>query len=68
MFVVAIYAVPWIAIIIPIVLVISYYLVKKVTNALRETVRLTNTTKSPLLSYLGETCNGLSTIRAFGMT
>ena len=66
-FAVAIYAVPWIAVIIPIVAIISYFLVRKVTNALRETVRLTNTTKSPLLSYLGETINGSSTIRAFGM-
>ena len=67
-FAIAIYAVPWVAMMLPFLMVISYLLVKKVTNALRETVRLTNTTKSPLLSYLGETSNGLSTIRAFGMT
>lgn len=66
-FAVAIYAVPWIAVVVPVVAMISYVLVRAVTNALRETVRLTNTTKSPLLSYLGETINGASTIRAFGM-
>jgi ATP-binding cassette subfamily C (CFTR/MRP) protein 1 len=64
-FVVAIYAFPYISLVIPLVFLISYCLIRRSTNALKETVLLLNTTKSPLLSYFGETINGTSTIRAF---
>ena len=52
----------------PIILLISYLLVKRTAASIRETVRLYTTTKSPLLSHLGETMSGASTIRAYGKT
>jgi ATP-binding cassette subfamily C (CFTR/MRP) protein 1 len=64
-FIVAIFAVKWIGVALPFLLVISYLLVSRATNALKETVRLFSTTNSPILSYLGETINGTSTIRAY---
>lgn len=65
MFIVAIYAVPWVALMIPLVVLIGIQLILKSAKAIKETVRLQNTTKSPILSYLSETINGSSTIRAF---
>jgi ATP-binding cassette, subfamily C (CFTR/MRP), member 1 len=35
-------------------------------SSVRETARIESNTKSPLLSFMGETFNGSSTIRAFG--
>ena len=67
-FIIAIYAVKWVGVIIPLILLLSYLLVSKSAKAIKETVRLTSTTKSPILSYLGETINGASTIRAFKRT
>jgi ATP-binding cassette subfamily C (CFTR/MRP) protein 3 len=66
--VVAVFAVKWIAFLLPIILLISYLLVKRTASSIRETVRLQATTKSPLLSHLGETMSGASTIRAYGKT
>jgi ABC-type multidrug transport system fused ATPase/permease subunit len=66
--VVAVFAVKWIAFLLPIILLISYLLVKRTAASIRETVRLQTTTKSPLLSHLGETMSGASTIRAYGKT
>lgn len=64
-FVVAVFAVRWIGLILPLVLFVAFLLVKKAIPSIRETVRISSMTKSPLLSYLGETINGSSTIRAF---
>lgn len=64
-FAVAVFAVNWIGPIIPVVFLISFYLVNKAVPSIRETVRISSMTKSPLLSYLGETISGCSTIRAF---
>ena len=64
----AIYAVPYVAIILPFVMIISLIIVSRAANALRESVRLNSTTKSPLLSYMGESIAGASTIRAYGKT
>jgi ABC-type multidrug transport system fused ATPase/permease subunit len=64
-FIVAIYAVYWIGILIPFLLGVSYLIVSRSAKAIKETVRLQSTSKSPLLSYLGETINGASSIRAF---
>jgi len=65
-FIVSMFAVKWIIIVVPMIFIISYFIVRSASVSIKETVRLFNTTKSPLLSYLGETINGASTIRAFG--
>lgn len=65
-FIVAIYAVKWVGFVIPFILVCSWILVGKSAKAIKETARLANTTKSPILSALGESISGASTIRAFG--
>lgn len=64
-FIVAVLAVQYIGLIIPCVLLLAITQVNKATNANTETNRLFSTTNSPLLSYIGETINGSSTIRAF---
>jgi ABC-type multidrug transport system fused ATPase/permease subunit len=64
--IVAIVAIYWVALIIPIMLYLQLKLYKFAINAYRETTRLESVSKSPLLSFLAETCNGASTIRAFG--
>lgn len=67
-FAVAIFAVYWIGIALPFVFLLAFCLVNKVIPSIRETVRLSSTTKSPLLSYFGETISGCTTIRAFDLT
>ena len=67
-FAVAIYAVYWIGAALPIILMFAFCLVSKVVPSIRETVRISSTTKSPLLSYLGETIAGSTTIRAFNLS
>lgn len=56
----------WLALIIPVMILVSWYLIRKIKFGVKETVRLNSTTKSPLLSYLGETISGSTTIRAYG--
>ena len=46
-------------------MILSYIVVKRAACAIRESVKLVSTTKSPLLSYLGESIAGSSTIRAY---
>jgi hypothetical protein len=46
-------------------MIISILIVKSSELSIKETVRLNSTTRSPLLSFLGETIQGSSTIRAF---
>jgi len=67
-FITAMFAVKWVIILIPMILIISFFIVRSAHVSIKETVRLFNTTKSPLLSFLSETINGASTIRAFGKT
>jgi hypothetical protein len=43
----------------------SYLILRRAASALKESVKLASTTKSPLLSYLGESISGSSTIRAY---
>ena len=64
--VVAILAVAWVAFLLPVIFIISYFLLKRTIIPVKETVRVQSTTKSPMLSHLGETISGASTIRAFG--
>ena len=65
-FVVAIYAVSWVGFVVPFIIVCSWLIVAKSAKAIKETARLQNTTKSPILSALSESIAGASTIRAFG--
>ena len=62
---IAIYAVKYVAFTLPFVIIMSYFIVRRAACALKESVKLTSTTKSPLLSYLGESISGSSTIRAY---
>lgn len=64
----AIISLPWIAFILPVIALVSWAIIRQAKVAIRETVRIVSTTKSPLISYLGETITGSSTIRAFGKT
>ena len=59
---------PYIIILFPPMLILSFNLVKYTVRTLRETSRIQSITKSPLLSFLSESINGASTIRAFGRT
>lgn len=64
--IVASIAVQWVLIIIPFLVFLAYKLYKFAIPSYRETTRVESITKSPLLSFLAETCSGASTIRAFG--
>lgn len=64
--IIAVIAVPWVALVLPVIFLISWNILTNVKRAFKETTRLTSTTKSPLISYLSETITGSSTIRAFG--
>lgn len=66
--IIAIVALPWVALLLPVIALISWVIIRRAKTAIRETVRIVSTTKSPLISYLGETITGSSTIRAFGKT
>lgn len=62
---VAVYNVVWVLIIVPVIFLIGFYLVKTFIRTLRETARVESVTNSPVLTHLGETIAGASTIRAF---
>ena len=62
----SIIALPWMVFIIPFIGLVSWALIRKAKLGIKESVRLVSTTKSPLVSYLGETIGGSTTIRAFG--
>ena len=64
--IVAVVALPWISLIIPIFLYIMWKMIQVSSKSLTETIRVQSTCKSPVLSFLGETISGASTIRAFG--
>ena len=49
----------------PVILFFGFLFVLRTVRSIRETARLFATTKSPVISYLTETVNGASTIRAF---
>ena len=63
---IAVIAVPWVSLILPVIFLISWSIFASSNRAIKETTRLTSTTKSPLISYVSETISGSSTIRAFG--
>lgn len=66
--VVAMIVIPWLGLLVPLIVLISYFIVSRVSSAIRETVRLQSTIKSPMLSFFQESINGQSTIRAFKKT
>lgn len=66
--VVAIIALPYTALMLPIIVLISYLIIARAKKGIKESVRLVSTTKSPLLSHLGETISGCPTLRAFDST
>ncbi|TNV86168.1 hypothetical protein FGO68_gene2272 [Halteria grandinella] len=51
--------------VLPVIVYLGYKLYKEVISSMREVTRLESLTKSPLLSFLGETFQGASTIRTF---
>jgi ABC-type multidrug transport system fused ATPase/permease subunit len=62
---VATIVVPWILVLLPFLSYLVIRLYNRSIQAFRETSRIESMTKSPLLSFMGETFNGKSTIRAF---
>jgi ABC-type multidrug transport system fused ATPase/permease subunit len=62
---VATIVVPWILVLLPFLSYLLIRLYNRSIQAFREASRIESMTKSPLLSFIGETFNGKSTIRAF---
>lgn len=62
---VSVVAVPWLALTLPIIFLASYLISIKNIPVFKEMNRVTNVTKSPMLSLIQETHTGSSTIRAF---
>ena len=58
--------VQWILVLLPVLFFICAKIYTHSIAAYRETTRIESLTKSPLLSFLAETCSGAPTIRAFG--
>lgn len=65
--IVAIFAIPQLVFVFPIMICLLWCLISSSTSAISETVRLEATMKSKVLGYLTETISGCSTIRAFHM-
>ena len=63
--IIAIWVVPWVAIIFPVMLICVIVLYKLAIDATKEVSRIESVSKSPLLAFLSETISGSSTIRAF---
>ena len=57
---------PLVGFIFPLVFFLVYKVYSYFINASREVERLKNTAESPVISFLGESIHGTSTIRAFG--
>lgn len=58
---------PWVLVLIPFAIIIMVVLLKFYIKTFREISRLGGVTKSPLMIHLGETINGSTTIRIFGL-
>ena len=64
----AIVIVPYSAIFLVASVILFVVFYKMAIPASKETARVSNVTMSPLLSFVGEVVNGISTIRAFDKT
>lgn len=56
--IIAIIAVPMVAFILPVIVLLSWAMIKRSKRAIKETTRIASTTKSPVISYLEETITG----------
>lgn len=63
--IVAAIVVNWILALLPVLIFLVFRLYQRSISCFRETARVESNTKGPLLSFMGETFNGASTIRAF---
>lgn len=63
--IIAAIVVKWILLLLPFLIYLVIKLYSRSISSFRETARIESTTKSPLLSFMGETFTGSSTIRAF---
>jgi ATP-binding cassette subfamily C (CFTR/MRP) protein 1 len=63
--VISVYNVIWVLLVIPFLVLFGIYLVKRFIKALKEATRVESITNSPILTNLGESIAGASTIRAF---
>ena len=63
--IVATIVVKWVLVLLPFLIYLVVKLYKRTIESIRETARVESNTKSPLLSFMGETFAGSSTIRAF---
>lgn len=61
-------ALPYIALMLPVIFLISYVMIARSRQGIKESVRLVSTSKSPLLGHLSETIAGCPTLRAFDST
>jgi len=59
------YNVIWVLLVIPFILVIMIYFMKRFSRTLKESSRMENVTASPVLTHIGEILNGVSTVRAY---
>lgn len=64
--IISVIVVYWILILIVLLGFIAVKIYKHSINSFRETTRIESLTKSPLLSFMSESCSGASTIRAYG--
>lgn len=62
---IATYNVVWVLICIPFMVLACYYFLRLYSKALKETSRIESISNSPIITHLGETISGTSTIRAF---
>jgi len=59
------YNVIWVLAIVPFIIIILILIMKKFSRTLKEASRMESITASPILTHLGETINGASTIRTY---
>mmetsp|Transcript_20275 Transcript_20275/g.19216 ORF Transcript_20275/g.19216 Transcript_20275/m.19216 type:complete len:238 (-) Transcript_20275:182-895(-) len=65
MIITSIIAIPWTLLIYPFIVYALYKVFSNSLSSIRETQRIVNVTKSPIVSHISETLAGTSTIRAF---